>query len=62
MSPIFFTVTPRTHHNRAYRRLARTLKTALRRDQLRATSVCEETNVARRGPRERSRARRQVRR
>ena len=47
--PIFFTVTLRTHHDRAYRRLARTLKTALRRDQLRAIKVREETNTARRG-------------
>jgi hypothetical protein len=39
--PIYFCVTLRTHHDRAYRRLARTLKTALRRDQLRAIKVRE---------------------
>jgi hypothetical protein len=36
-----FTVTPRTDGTGAYRRLRRTLKTALRRDQLRAIDVRE---------------------
>jgi hypothetical protein len=45
--PIFFTVTLHTHRDRAYRRLARTLKTALRRDQLRVIDI-HETNAARR--------------
>jgi hypothetical protein len=34
----------------AYRRLARTLKTALRRDQLRCVDICEQTNTSRRRP------------
>ena len=36
-----FTVTLKTHDARAYRRLAMTLKTALRRDQLKAIFVSE---------------------
>jgi hypothetical protein len=36
-----FVVTLRTHCGRAYRRLARTLRTALRRDQLRAIDARE---------------------
>jgi hypothetical protein len=39
---VTFAVTLRTHREGAYRRLARTLKTALRRDQLRAVSIHEE--------------------
>jgi hypothetical protein len=40
-----FTVVLRTHSDRAHRRLARTLKTALRRDQLRAIDVHEQTTA-----------------
>jgi hypothetical protein len=36
-----FLVTLRTHSDRAHRRLAQTLKTALRRDQLRAIDIRE---------------------
>jgi hypothetical protein len=38
-----FTVTLRTHSDGAHRRLARTLKTALRRDQLEAIDIREHT-------------------
>ena len=38
------TVTLRTHSDRAHRRLARTLKTALRRDQLEAIDIREHTH------------------
>jgi hypothetical protein len=40
---VTFVVTLRTHGARAHRRLARTLKTAWRRDQLRAIDVREQT-------------------
>jgi hypothetical protein len=45
-----FTVTLRTHSEGAYRRLARTLKTAWRRDQLRAIDIREQTRASRRRP------------
>jgi hypothetical protein len=38
-----FTVVLQTHSARAHRRLARALKTALRRDQLRAVDIYEQT-------------------
>jgi hypothetical protein len=41
-----FTLRLRTHSAGAYRRLRRTLKTALRRDQLRAIDI-RETRVSR---------------
>ena len=40
-----FTVTLKTHDARAYRRLAMTLKTALRRDQLKAIFVSANTHA-----------------
>jgi hypothetical protein len=45
-----FTVTLRTHSDRAHRRLARTLKTALRRDQLEAIDIREHRRASRRRP------------
>ena len=45
-----FTVTLRTNSTGAYRRLRRTLKTALRRDQLKAIDVREQTRASRRPP------------
>jgi hypothetical protein len=47
--PATFTVTLRTHGDRAHRRLARTLKTALRRDQLEAIDI-REHRASRRRP------------
>jgi hypothetical protein len=45
---VTFTVTLHTHGARAHRRLARTLKTAWRRDRLRCTDVRETTRASRR--------------
>ena len=47
---ITFTVTLQTHGADAYRRLRRTLKTALRRDQLEAIDIREHTGAPRRPP------------
>jgi hypothetical protein len=51
---VTFVVTLRTPREGAYRRLRRTLKTALRRDQLQAIDVREQTaKVSRRARRRR---------